>query len=242
MFGTRTILAFIGARAGSKGLENKNILDLAGKPLIAWTVEASLASKYVDRTIVSTDSQRIAQIAKEAGADVPFLRPAELATDESLLDVAMQHCREWLSRNEQKSYDYILLLQPTSPLRTALHIDEAIRYYFENEKSPESILISVVSAPKKLGWLMQKKKSGYIEFCFDNSQRKSRRQELADYYLPNGAIYFGPARLMTRLSVHTSHLVPFIMGQESSIDIDSKKDLEEAAIKLQLQGRQEIKL
>ena len=228
MFGSKKILSFIGARAGSKGLKNKNILDLAGKPLIAWTVEASLESKYVDRTLISTDGEQIAQVARDYGADVPFLRPAQLATDESLLDEAMQHGIQWLKKEEKRSYDYILLLQPTSPLRTARHIDAAIECYFQNKKSSKDVLISIISAPKKVGWLMHKKDSSYIDFCFDKKRRKSRRQELPDYYFPNGAIYFGPTEIMLRLSKGASRLLPFLMEEKVSIDIDSPDDLKKA--------------
>ncbi len=228
MYESLKILSFIGARVGSKGLKNKNILDLAGKPLIAWTIEASRCSKYIDRTIVSTDGKQIAEIAKQAGADVPFLRPTELATDESLLDEAMQHCVQWLANNEHRVYDYILLLQPTSPLRTAEHIDQAVEYYFKNKKTRQDILISVTRAPKKVGWLMQQNQSGYIGFCFDDSQRGSRRQDLPEYYFPNGVIYLGLTTVMQHLSKNVSRLLPFMMESEVSIDIDSKKDLQEA--------------
>ena len=130
MFQSKKILSFIGARGGSKGLKNKNILNLAGKPLIAWTVEASVQSKYIDRTIVSTNSVEIASAAKDAGADVPFMRPDELATDNAPIILAMQHCLDWLEKNEGECYDYILRLQPTSPLRTVEHVDLAIENYF----------------------------------------------------------------------------------------------------------------
>lgn len=229
MFNSKTILSFIGARAGSKGFKNKNIADLGGKPLIHWTVEASIASHYVDRTIVSTDGKHIAQAAKKAGADVPFLRPAELAEDTSLLDEAMQHCVQWLSKNENSSYDYILLLQPTSPLRTAAHIDQAIEHYFKNKKTDQDLLMSITRAPKKVGWLMEEKESGYIGFCFNSLKRSSRRQALPDYYLPNGVIYFAPTEVMEHLSKNTSHILPFLMDDAVSIDIDSKEDLREAA-------------
>lgn len=229
MFESQKILSFIGARAGSKGLKNKNILELAGKPLVVWTIEASLCSKYIDRTIVSTDGRQIAHIARQAGVDVPFLRPAELATDESLLDEAMQHAVRCLKENENRSYDYIMLLQPTSPLRTVTHIDAAIECYFHNKKSSQDILISVTTAPPKAGWLMQKKDSGYIEYCFDQTQRKSRRQELPDYYWPNGAIYFGPTASMLNLSQNILSILPFFMPDDVSADIDSQQDLQKVA-------------
>lgn len=240
MYESLKILSFIGARAGSKGLKNKNILELAGKPLITWTIEASCRSKYIDRTIVSTDGKQIAKVAKQAGADVPFLRPAELAADESLLDEAMQHCIRWLSENEDQRYDYILLLQPTSPLRTTEHIDCAIEHYFKNKKTNQDLLISMTRAPKKVGWLMEDKASGYVGFCFDISRRSSRRQALPDYYFPNGVIYFGPTAIMEHLSKDTSRILPFLMDKEVSIDIDSKEDLREAADILNNRRRMEI--
>ena len=231
MYQSKKILSFIGARGGSKGLRNKNIMNLVGKPLIAWTIEASVRSRYIDRTIVSTDSPEIARMAKTSGADVPFLRPAELATDTAAIILAMQHCLQWLEKNEGQSYDYILRLQPTSPLRTVEHVDEAIRHYFQNKKSDKDTLVSVMKAPDKVGWLMEKKNS-YVDFHFKLSAgQKMNRQSLPRYYLPTGAIYVGPVAVIkkSKTDFYTGHVLPFEMDGEISMDIDTVEDFAEVA-------------
>lgn len=222
-------MAFIGARAGSKGLKGKNIIDLAGKPLIDWTIQAALGSKYVDRTVVSTDGEAIARVARNSGADVPFLRPNELATDESLLDEAIQHCVQWLADKEKTSYDYLLLLQPTSPLRTSAHIDQAIEYFFEHKRSDQDILIAVSPASSKAGWLMHQDSAGYVQFSLDAGRGKHRRQELPQFYFPNGFIYFGPQEVMQRISTVRDTMIPFVVDEEVAADVDSQEDLETAA-------------
>ena len=103
MFGKKSILAFIGARTGSKGLRHKNTRSFAGKPLVCWTIDAARGSKYIDRTLVSTDGARIARVARAAGADVPFMRPAALATDSASILHAIWHATDWLAQNEGSS-------------------------------------------------------------------------------------------------------------------------------------------
>ncbi len=228
MFKSKRILAFIGARAGSKGLKNKNIVNFAGKPLIVWTIKAALGSKYIDRTIVSTDGEQIAKIAREAGADAPFLRPKKMAQDHSLIQTALEHCLVWLNKHEHQNYDYLLCLQPTSPLRTVRHIDEAIEYYFRNKQSNQDSLVSVVKPSEKLGWLMEKNKAGYVHFAFDIKGQKFRRQNIPDYYLPNGAIFLAPIKSLKVAGFYTAHTIPFVMKTEVSIDIDTKEDLKKA--------------
>src|SRR5690606_12646538 len=127
MYRDRRFLAVIPARGGSKGIPNKNIVDVNGKPLIQYTVEAALNSKYLDRIIVSTDSLEIAKVAKACGAEVPFLRPAELATDTSKTIEALLHAVREISTSNLR-YDYLVLLQPTQPLRQSFHIDEAVEH------------------------------------------------------------------------------------------------------------------
>jgi len=120
------IMSVITARGGSKALPNKNILPLAGKPLIAYSIEASLGSKYIDTTVVSTDYDNIRQIALENGAEAPFLRPKELATDKAHSPDVINHALKFYNKEYQKNYDIVIMLQPTSPLRTSQHIDESI--------------------------------------------------------------------------------------------------------------------
>ena len=139
MYKNYKILSLIVARSGSKGLKNKNTKFFLGKPLVSWSILASKKSKYIDYTLVSTDSQKIINISKSLGAHAPFKRPKKLALDNSKIKDVIFHSLKWLKKNELK-FDFLILLQPTSPLRTAKHIDESIRYYFSNSKKKKTIL------------------------------------------------------------------------------------------------------
>ena len=145
----KKLLALIPARGGSKRLPKKNILDLLGKPMISWSIEAALGSKFIDKVIVSTDDKEISDIAENYGVSAPFLRPAELSEDDtSSIDVALHA----LSEIEQSDidYHYILLLQPTSPLRKSFHIDSAVNLFIE--KSADAI-VSVTEMEHPIEWV-----------------------------------------------------------------------------------------
>ena len=228
MFRKKSILAFIPARAGSKGLRHKNTRSFAGKPLLCWTIDAARGSKYIDRTLVSTDGARIAKVAKAAGADVPFMRPAALATDSASILHAICHATDWLEQNEGSSYDYVIMLQPTSPLRSAKHIDQAIEYYFNNRKTERDTLVSVTTAPKAVVWLLEKNTSGYLDFCFPLIAQKLRRQASPRYYLPNGVIFLGPLGRARKRLFYTARTLPFVMPENASVDIDTKEDFTRA--------------
>ena len=228
MFQSRSIIAFIGARAGSKGLKNKNIIGFAGKPLIHWTIQASLNSKYVDRTIVSTDGEKIAQVAKVSGAQVPFLRPKSLARDNSPIYDAIRHALKWIKDNEKISYDYLLCLQPTSPLRDSKHIDRAIEYYFKNRRSDLDTLVSCMPVASKYGWLMRQDQKGYVCICLKSTAKKGRRQELPAYYLPNGAIFLAPVKVVRSKGFYTSRTLMFVLDPNISVDIDTREDFDRA--------------
>src|SRR3990170_4228465 len=128
MFNGKRIVGIIPARGGSKGLSGKNIKMLCGKPLIAWTIEAGLNSKYLDEVMVTTDSEEIADVSRKFGATVPFLRPHELALDHSTTFEAVQQAIDFYRTNLRKIFDYIVLLEPTSPLREK---DDVIKYFSE---------------------------------------------------------------------------------------------------------------
>lgn len=228
MYKGKKILAFIGARGGSKGLKNKNIIDFAGGPLIVWSIEAARDSKYVDRTIVSTDSEEIAKVSRQAGADVPFLRPARIAQDDSKIEDAIEHALAWIRKNEGVTYEYIMLLQPTSPLRTVEHVDAAIEHYFKHKKSSGDVLVSVSHLPAKIGWLMRKDKKGYVQFCIKEAKAQYRRQDIPEYYMPNGAIYLLSIKDLAKKGFFPKCTIPFVMEQEVSVDIDSAEDLQRA--------------
>lgn len=225
-----SLLAFIPARGGSKGLPNKNILDCAGKPLIAWTIEAARSVIAIDEVIVSTDADQIAEVARAHGASVPFLRSPELATDSaSLLDAVTQAWTMVVDR-AGKPYDYIVVLQPTSPLRSESHIELALNHYFESRCSENDTLASVYPVSPKFGWLMQKsaESSAYIDFCFDINSSNAQRQRLGPYYMPNGAIFVVRGAALSN-GLYTERTIPFVMNPADSIDIDTRSELNQAA-------------
>ena len=219
------ILAIVAARGGSKGLPNKNILDCGGKPLIAWTVEAALGSRHVDRVLVNTDSQAIADVAVQYGAWVPFLRPPELAQDDSGIIDVIKDVLDRLQTSAQK-FDYVLLLQPTSPLRTSRHIDEAIEKYFSTKSSDADTLISVKQMDSKVLWVLgEDSESGYVynHFGIDLTD-STQRQVLPKCYAPNGAIYL--AKIEGFNGFYGEQTRAYLMDDISSIDVDYLYDLE----------------
>ena len=163
MIKKKRILAIIPARAGSKGLPNKNIIDLVGKPLIAWTIQESLKSKYITDTIVSSDSDTILKIATQYGAEI-IKRPKRLATDKANSESIIKHSLNFLKQNK-KEFDYIILLQPTSPLRKVSDIDKAFKRLF---KTQANSLISVSRIDNKILKAFLQKKNGYLEGINNN--------------------------------------------------------------------------
>lgn len=226
MHSGKKILTFIGARGKSKGLKNKNILPFCGKPLILWTIEAALKSKYIDSVLVSTDSPEIAEISKQAGASVPFLRPERFAGDHVPQMEAVYHSLDWLIQNNQMDYHLFMLLQPTSPLRTSRHIDQAIDFYFKNRKTDEDTLVSVKKIDPKMAWIMKEANAGYVTFYIKNGEN---RQIYLPTYLPNGAIYLSPIKgLVERVGFYTDKTLYFLMNETESIDIDTIEDFKQA--------------
>lgn len=238
MYESYTLLAVIPARGGSKGLPNKNMLKCAGKPLLEWTIAAAVNSSPLDAVLVSTDSLDIAAISKRAGALVPFLRPDELAQDESSTIDAVEHAWENQLQPNGRPYDYVVLLQPTSPLRTVSHINDAISHFFRNRQSDTDTLASVYQANSKCAWLMEQAEDPqYIRFCLDIKLSNPQRQKLSTYYFPNGAIYIIKGNRL-RDGVYGNNTIPFVMNISDSTDIDTLDDLLEAEIALLL--RQQI--
>jgi CMP-N-acetylneuraminic acid synthetase len=212
------VLSIIPARGGSKGLPRKNILDLAGKPLIAWTIEDSLKSKYITDTIVSSDDDEILNISKKYGADI-LKRPSKFATDISSSEDVINHTIDSIN----KQYDYIVLLQPTSPLRDVKSIDDAFDILL---KSNATALISVCKIDNKILKAFKQNEDGFIEGVSNNKYPFMRRQDLPKTYLSNGAIYIIKADdFKKKKSFWTNKTVKFVMDDIKSIDIDSEEDL-----------------
>lgn len=209
------ILAVIPARGGSKGIPGKNIKDLNGKPLIAYSIEAALACEKIDRVVVSTDSEEIAVVAKKYGADVPFLRPAVLAGDTSkTIDTVMD-----VLERLQEAYEYVVLLQPTSPLRTAQDITGAIDKATVTGKDVVS-----VSPVKEHPILMREiNTEGELTPLLAEGSTV-RRQDMKEVYRVNGAVYVNHVAELTKETSLNDNPVGYVMPIERSIDIDEESD------------------
>jgi len=215
----KKILAVIPARGGSKGIPRKNIKDLAGKPLIAWTIETAKTSSAFDRIIVSTDDQEIAFIARQFGADVPFLRPQELSTDSATSIDVVLHLIQWLQENEHYSPDYLMLLQPTSPFRSPEDITQVIQLMETNQETDAIISVTAVDHPVQ--WLRKMEADGKL-LPLDETPLKLRRQDAQQIYQLNGSIYL----IKTETFFKNKTFLPektfgYIMPEEKSVDIDT---------------------
>ncbi len=215
----KKIPAIIPARGGSKGLLNKNILILNGKPMIAWTIEAALKSEYISDVIISTDSMEIAEISKQFGGSIPFMRPDYLATDNALAIDAYLYTIE----NMGQSIEDFIILQPTSPLRNEKHIDEAIKLFYS--KNADSVL-SFYENPHPYNWNRTINDGGVLE-PIDGSVVIQNRQDFKKTYLPNGAIsILKYSQLKTFRTYYFSKTYPYLMDKRESIDIDDQFDFE----------------
>lgn len=224
------ILGLIPARGGSKGIPRKNIIPLAGKPLLAYTCEAALASGYISRVVLSTDDEEIAQVGRNYGVEVPFMRPVELARDDTpSLPVAV-HAIEWLQVYEGWSTDILVLLQPTSPLRRTKHIDDALTIMFEQQVDT---VVSVVEVPHCYSpYKVMQLKNGRLQNFFEDPLLGNplRRQSVPTLYARNGpAVLISHSKVLTKHhSFYGEYIVPYIMDTADSIDIDTPLDLQMA--------------
>ena len=219
------ILSIIPARGGSKGIPKKNIYPLCGKPLMVYTIEAAKGSKYISRTILSSDSHDIIDIAYKYGVEVPFIRPKELAEENTPTLPVIQHAVEWLKENEDYIPDYIILLQPTSPLRTSRHIDEALEKLIYSDADS---IVSVVKVPHQYNpYSIMEMKDGFLKPFLEYDELKNIRQLKPTFYARNGAaIYaFTYECLMKRNSIYGDKILAYEMSREESIDIDDLLDL-----------------
>ena len=218
MYKGKTFLAIIPARGGSKRLPRKNILDLAGKPLIAWTIEAGLKSNYIDKVLVTSDDTEILMVAERFGAEI-IERPAELASDTATSFDAIQHAID----SESKKYDFIILLQPTSPLRTEKHIAEAIEL-LEHKKA--DAIISVCEMDHSPLWSNTLPEDGNMEDFLSDEVKNKRSQDLDEYYRLNGAIYICKTEKLVENKgfLIDNNIYSYIMNRNSSVDIDEEID------------------
>lgn len=229
MIKDRTILAVIPARGGSKGVPRKNIRYLAGKPLIAWTIEAAKKSCYIDRVMLSSEDEEIARIAQEWGCEVPFRRPPELATDETPGIAPILHALQMLP-----SYDYVVVLQPTSPLRDSSDIDTCIERCVLEEASS---CISVTEADDSPYLMYFVSDGGQMKKVLRNEELPARRQDLPKVFMLNGAVYVVQSKFLeSRKTFIGDDTIAFIMPKERSLDIDTEADLVRADYIIQKKG------
>jgi CMP-N,N'-diacetyllegionaminic acid synthase len=216
MYKSKTFLAIIPARCGSKRLPNKNILNLAGKPLIEWSIDAALKSKYIDKVVVSSDDENILKIAKNKCNVIK--RPKELATDTASTNDIIKHVLESL----KEKYDYIILLQPTSPLRNEKHIDEAIEFL---DKKNADAVISVCEMEHSPLWSNTLSDDLSMK-NFLKKEALKRSQDLPKFYRINGAIYI--CKTDKFLEENTlflkDNIFAYIMDKKYSVDIDDEFD------------------
>ena len=223
MYETKRILALIPARGGSKGIHHKNIALLAGKPLIQYTIDAARQSKYIDYILVSTDDAEIAEISKKIGAKVPFLRPKELASDTAKTIDAVLHAIETL-RKAGETFDSLVLLQPTSPLRTAEDINRAVETFYESNRQPVVSVSEVSDHPILIRTIEKTPEGEYLKPLLQTGSTV-RRQDMPPFYRVNGSIYINPIEEINSTTSFNDNPIPFVMSPSHSIDIDEPLDL-----------------
>jgi len=219
MYKEKTFIAIIPARGGSKGIPKKNIINVGGKPLIQYTIDEAKNSKYLDRIIVSTDDKEIADLSVNCGAEVPFLRPKELAQDNSkTIDVVINV----LNEIKKCQYDYLVLLQPTQPLRKSFHIDETIELIVEKD---EESLVSVSEVNEHPILMRTIDKDGRLNSLLGLNST-IRRQDFTKFYKVNGAIYINQLKenFNNNISLNDNKLA-YIMEKKFDLDIDEPDDL-----------------
>ena len=213
----RRVLGLIPARAGSKGIPDKNRAPLGGRPLVAWSIEAGLTSRTVDRVIVSTDDPRLGLVATSHGAEVPFLRPRKLATDETPTMPVVLHALDQID-----DVDVVVLLQPTSPLRTAADIDACVELH---ARSGRAVVSATPADPPPQHMFIAR--HGRLVPLLDTLPRGRRRQELLPVLALNGAVYVASASFLRQHQTFlTRTTIPYTMPRERSIDIDDPCDLQ----------------
>lgn len=232
MYKGKRILCTINARGGSKGIPGKNVRDLCGLPLIAWSIREARRSAHLDRIIVSSDDEGILAVARSHGAETPFVRPAEFARDDTPGVDPVLHAVEAL---RPESYDYVVLLQPTSPLRLVEDIDGAIERCLDNDWP---CLISVTEPEKSPYYVFTLDQGGVMSPVIRQESFHTRRQDLPKTFAPNGAVYVAKCDW---LAATRSYLTPetrgYPMPRERSWDVDELLDFEICELMLKKAGR-----
>lgn len=219
MIAGRKVLAIIPARGGSKGVPKKNIRNLNGKPLIAWTIEEAKKSQYIDKLIVSSDDDEIMKVSREWGAEVPFKRPFELSQDDTPGINPVLHAIKYFP-----DYEYIVLLQPTSPLRLVVDIDNALEKCIEHNSESTVSVAPTTTTPY---WMYKIGKNGYLKSVISDGNYPFQRQQAPILYELNGAVYVSTIESIKRnKSFLLDNTIPYVMPRKRSIDIDTIDDFD----------------
>lgn len=218
------VLGIITARGGSKGIPNKNIALLRGKPLLAYTIDAAKGSKLLMRTIVSTDSNEVAEVARSLGAEVPFMRPAELSTDSALALDVLSYVIRYIEEHDEQSFDYVMMLQPTSPLRTSEDIDACIRIAQETDADSVFSMKELPDfAPQKIKTIENGEITSFLQ---EEKGQSAPRHKGKKAYKRNCAVYLTRTELILKGDQFGKKSMAYVMPRERSIDINDPVDLE----------------
>jgi N-acylneuraminate cytidylyltransferase/CMP-N,N'-diacetyllegionaminic acid synthase len=224
MINGKRVIAIIPARGGSKGLPGKNIKELCGKPLIAWSIEAGLASKYIDEVMVTTDSEEIARISRDFGATVPFIRPAELASDTATSFDTLKHAIDHYQNEKNETFEYVVLLEPTSPLRDKNDIDKSIEQ-LTTEQDAMAIVGICKTESQNPAFLVKKDNRGFIVGYEDKEIKVLRRQDIKDVYFFEGSVYVSQIdALLHEKSFYHEHTIGYVVPKWKSFEIDDIDD------------------
>lgn len=224
------VLGLVPARGGSESVPGKNLVEVGGRPLIAWTIEAANRAASIDRVVVTTDSEEIAAEARRCGAEAPFLRPEELARADTPGIEAVLHAVRWLEKQEGYRPDWVMLLQPTSPLREPEDIDGAVRLALEKRADAVVGVCDVTHHPY---WAKAVAEDGRLVEFLTLDREYARRQDLPAVYGINGAIYAARRQvLLDRESFYTDRTWPWVMPPDRSLDVNIAWDVRVADLVL----------
>ena len=224
MINNKKVIGVIPARSGSKGLPNKNVLEIGGKPLIAWTIQAAKESKYIDELVVSTDSDQIAKIAIEFGANVPFIRPSELALDITPSIEVIKHALDFYREVFKLNFDYTMLLEPTSPLRDVRDIDGALEDLEKNIDATSLVGVALTEVQNP-AFQVKIDKSGYLRNLNDETIQPVRRQDINPVYFLEGSVYVSKTKDLEKLnSFYQKKTIGMVLPKWKSLEIDDLED------------------
>lgn len=221
------ILGLIPARGGSKGVPRKNVRMLGGKPLISYTLEGALSSQRLTSVVVSTEDPEIAEIAVRLGAEVPFMRPSELALDETPMLPVVQHALNWL-HERGRDFDAVCLLQPTNPLRRSEHIDACIDL-FEQRDADSVVTVLPVPPEHHPYWVYFQNEDGVLRLSTGKTDPVTRRQDLPAAFHREGSVYVTRTNVVLQEnSLYGSRVIGFPLDRDKSVNIDAPADWEAA--------------